>query len=79
MTEDEEWLELEKYCEANEQKLLDAGERRMAYCKDCIGCKYYEDVGKTFADLEEPIIHGICHHPDGRQDKSNCKGREELT
>lgn len=69
---------LEKYCEENEKKLRDAGNRAMGYCESCVGCKYYEDVGTTNADLIEPIVHGICHHKE-IQNKANCKGREELT
>ena len=75
MTDDEK---LALYYVTNEEKLHNAGKRAMRYCEGCVGCKYYEDVGMTHADLVEPIIHGICHHKE-LQDKANCKGREELT
>lgn len=77
MTEDEiELMEQAKFYESNTEKLRAAGKKAVSYCEECFGCKYYEDVGMTDADLIEPITHGICHHKE-MQNKNDCKGREE--
>ena len=45
--ENEMYWETYFSCKANKVKLESAGDRAMYFCEDCIGCKYYEEVGPT--------------------------------
>lgn len=87
--EDEEYawerqMEINEKCARNKAKLDAAGDRAMYFCEDCIGCKYYEEVGPTsysigWGDMDD-VEHGICHHkgkPYTNVEEPFCSGREE--
>lgn len=70
-------------CARNKAKLNEAGDRARHFCYECVGCKWYEDIGPTsygscLEDIDD-VIHGICHHqgkPYLEETEESCKGKE---
>lgn len=84
MEDEEREMAIIEKCARNKAKLDEAGDRAMYFCEDCIGCKYYEEVGPTtpgfyYEDIDD-VEHGICHHkgkPYTNVEEPFCSGREE--